>query len=303
MKNFSHISVLLQETIYGLNIKKGGLYVDGTLGGAGHSMQIIKQGGRIIGIDRDDAALDAAREKIEGIFVKDNFNNIKNIIKKLDIDYIDGAILDLGVSSYQLDTPERGFSYRYDSPLDMRMNLSDKLTAESVINTYSQGELERILFQYGEERYAKQIVRKIIDNRQQKPIKTTFELVDIIKSAVPAKVRALKHPAKKTFQAIRIEVNDELSGLSSALENFCDVLSTDGRLAVITFHSLEDRIVKTTFLKLAKGCTCPPDFPICICSKKQTADIITKKPIIPTKQELEINPRSASSKLRILRKR
>jgi len=304
--DFSHIPVLLSECINALNIKKGGLYVDGTLGGAGHSTHIVKKGGSLIGIDRDVIAIKAAGEKLSGYdttLVNDNYNNITNILKTLQIDGIDGALLDLGVSSYQLDTPERGFSYRFDAPLDMRMDTNSKLTAKDIINNYSQGEIERILFEYGEESYTKAIVRKIIERREIKQIETTFELVDIIKSSMPPKVRwEGKHPAKRTFQAIRIAVNDELSTLGSTMNDFCTALKSGGRLAVITFHSLEDRIVKNAFVRLANGCTCPRDFPICVCGNKPKAKILTKKPILPTQEEQKNNSRAASAKLRVLEK-
>jgi len=305
-EGFSHIPVMLSECINGLKIKKDGLYVDGTLGGAGHSSSIVQNGGQLIGIDRDEAAIKAASERLSDFnvtLIHDNYNNILNILKELHTSCIDGALLDLGVSSYQLDTPERGFSYRFEAPLDMRMNKNDSLTAKKIINEYSQQELERILFDYGEESYAKSIVRKIIEKRSEKQIETTFELVDIIKSSMPPKVRwEGKHPAKKTFQAIRIAVNDELSGLFKTVEDFCSVLGSGGRLVIITFHSLEDRIVKNAFVKLANGCVCPKDFPICVCGNTPKAKIITKKPILASEDELKINPRSSSAKVRILEK-
>jgi len=304
--DFSHIPVLLGECINALNIKNGGLYVDGTLGGAGHSTHIVKNSGRLIGIDRDTTAIKAAGEKLSGYdvtLVNDNYNNITNILKTLQIDGIDGALLDLGVSSHQLDTPERGFSYRFDAPLDMRMDTNAKLTAKDIINNYTQGEIERILFEYGEESYTKSIVRKIMERRETKTIETTFELVDIIKSAIPPKVRwEGKHPAKRTFQAIRIAVNDELSSLGNTMNDFCSALKSGGRLAVITFHSLEDRIVKNAFVRLANGCTCPKDFPICVCGNKPQAKILTRKPILPTDDEQKNNSRAASAKLRVLEK-
>lgn len=302
---FSHIPVLLNEVIEGLNIKKDGLYVDGTLGGAGHSKHIVEQGGNLIGIDRDEAAIRAASERISGnvILVNDNYNNIKAILRNLSIEKIDGALLDLGVSSYQFDTPERGFSYRFDAPLDMRMDAKSEITAKKIVNEYDISNIERILFEYGEESYARSIARKIGERREIKEIETTFELVEIIKSAMPPKVRwEGKHPAKRTFQAIRIAVNDELSQLGNTIENFCEALKSGGRLVIITFHSLEDRIVKNTFSSLANSCVCPKDFPVCACGKKPKVKIVTRKPITASDKELEINKRSASAKLRIIEK-
>lgn len=304
-KEFSHIPVMLNEVIVGLNIKKGCIYVDGTLGGAGHSTHIVGKGGALIGIDRDEAAIKAASQRLVGdvTLVNDNFNNITAILKTLMIDKIDGALLDLGVSSYQLDTPERGFSYRFDAPLDMRMDSKSGLSAKRLINEYDVFKIERILFEYGEEPYSKSIARKIGERRAVKQIETTFELVEIIKSAMPPKVRwEGKHPAKRSFQAIRIAVNDELSQLKATIGKFCEALQVGGRFAVITFHSLEDRIVKTAFTSLANGCTCPKDFPICVCNNKPMVKLITKKPILATKEELDLNPRSASAKLRIIEK-
>ena len=305
-KEFSHIPVMLNECLDALNIKNGGLYVDGTLGGCGHSLEIAKRGGHIIGIDRDSTAIEVARERMkdyDAALVNNNYDNIKEILSELDVDKIDGALLDLGVSSYQLDTPERGFSYRYDAPLDMRMDKNASLSAYDVVNKYSQSELERVLFDYGEERFSRNIVRKIIETRQTKPIETTFELVDIIKNAMPAKaLREGKHPAKRTFQAIRIEVNSELIHLDKTVGDFCDVLNSGGRMAVITFHSLEDRIIKTAFNRLASGCTCPKDFPVCICGNKPKVRVLTRKPILPSDDELKQNPRSASAKLRVIEK-
>lgn len=306
MTEFSHVPVMLDECISSLNIKSGGVYVDGTLGGAGHSVHIAKRGVRLIGIDRDINAVTAAKERLDGFdvtFVRDNFNNIKNILNDLNISRIDGVLLDLGVSSHQLDTPERGFSYRYDAPLDMRMNTDDSVTASEIVNTYSEAELEKILFEYGEERYTKSIVRKIIKMRQDRPIKTTFELRDIVRSSIPQKsLNGEKHPEKRTFQAIRIAVNNELLGLSDAIEDFVDVLNPNGRIAIITFHSLEDRIVKNTFSNLAKGCICPKEFPVCVCNHKPEIKIITKKPILPSNDELSKNTRSKSAKLRVAEK-
>ncbi len=301
---FHHIPVMLNECIDGLDIKKDGIYVDGTLGGCGHSKHIVKNGGKVIGIDRDMTAIkNAANILPEAITVHDNYSNIKNILNNLNIDSIDGALLDLGVSSYQLDTPERGFSYRYDAPLDMRMDTSKGVTAYDVVNEYSKEELESIFFRYGEEQYSRSIAARIDERRRFSPIKTTLELADIIKYAIPPKARRDKHPAKKVFQAIRIEVNGELEVLGQTVEDFCEVLKPGGRLAIITFHSLEDRAIKNTFNKLAKGCVCPPDFPICVCGNKPKAELLSRKPVLPSKEELEINPRSASAKLRILIKK
>ena len=303
---FSHIPVMLNECLEALSIKKDGVYVDGTLGGCGHSMEIAKRGGRIIGIDRDITAINVAKERMKEYdvtLVNDNYDNIKEILSKLEIENIDGALLDLGVSSYQLDTPERGFSYRFDAPLDMRMDATASLSAYNVVNEYSSAELERVLFDYGEEKFTRSIVRKIVEARETKPIETTFELVDIIKSAMPAKsLREGKHPAKRTFQAIRIEVNSELINLEKTVNDFCDALNKGGRMAVITFHSLEDRIIKTAFNNLAKGCTCPKDFPVCVCGNKPKVKVLTKKPVLPSEEELGQNPRSASAKLRVIEK-
>lgn len=298
---FHHIPVMLNECIEGLNIYNEGIYVDGTLGGCGHSKYIVKNGGKVIGIDRDMTALDNAKNILPEITtVHDNYSNIKNILNILNVEKIDGALLDLGVSSYQLDTPERGFSYRFDAPLDMRMDTSKGITAYDVVNTYSKEQLEKIFFTYGEEQYSRAIVAKIEERRKFAPIKTTLELAELIKYAVPPKARRDKHPAKKVFQAIRIEVNGELDVLEQTVEDFCDVLKPGGRLCIITFHSLEDRVIKNAFNKLAKGCVCPPDFPVCVCGKTPKAEILTRKPILPSQEELDKNPRSASAKLRIL---
>ncbi|MEE1042869.1 MAG: 16S rRNA (cytosine(1402)-N(4))-methyltransferase RsmH [Clostridia bacterium] len=306
MTEFAHIPVMLNECIDALDIKPDGIYIDGTLGGAGHSKHIAPKCKRLIGIDRDITAIDAAKARLEGFdvtFVNDNYNNINNIMEKLDVDKIDGVLLDLGVSSYQLDTPERGFSYRYDAPLDMRMNVNDSISAYDIVNTYGQKELEKILFEYGEEKFTRPIVRKIIEQRQQMPIKTTFELAELVKSCIPFKTRKdEKHPEKRVFQAIRIAVNDELSGLGQTVKDFCSYLKPGGRMAIITFHSLEDRIVKTAFNSLAQGCICPKEFPVCVCNNKPKAKVLTKKPILPTNEELLINSRSASAKLRVLEK-
>lgn len=310
MSEFHHISVLLEECLDGLNIKPDGIYVDGTLGGAGHSSQIAKRltTGRLIGIDRDPVALKAAGERLAPYgdrvtLVHSNFCEIKEILETLQIPGVDGILLDLGVSSPQLDDGARGFSYMVDAPLDMRMNNQDALTAEIVVNTWSQEELRRILYTYGEERYAPQIASAICRRREDKPIKTTLELVDIIRSAMPpAALREKQHPAKRSFQAIRIAVNNELGSVEKVMEDAIGLLNPGGRMAVITFHSLEDRIVKTAMAEAAKGCTCPPQFPVCVCGKTPLVKQITRKPIVATEEELEINPRSRSAKLRVCEK-
>ena len=305
---FNHISVLLNETIESLNIKEDGIYLDGTAGGAGHSLEIAKRltSGKLIALDQDPDAVKIATERLKGYnatVIQSNFCDMDSVLVSLNIDKVDGILLDLGVSSYQLDTPERGFSYRYDAPLDMRMNVNDPVSAYDIVNTYGQKELEKIIFEYGEEKFTRPIVRKIIETRQQKPIETTFELAELVKSCIPFKTRKTeKHPEKRVFQAIRIAVNDELSGLSQTIKDFCGYLKPGGRMAIITFHSLEDRIVKTTFASLAQGCICPKEFPVCVCNNKPKAKIITRKPILPTKEELLINSRSASAKLRVLEK-
>lgn len=309
--DFHHISVLLEECIKGLNINPSGIYVDGTMGGAGHSKAIcqhLNDKGRFIGIDRDIDAIKASEIKLKSVFdnvdlVHDNFSNIKNILNNLGISSINGMLLDLGVSSYQLDTTDRGFSYMHNADLDMRMDRNQSLTAKEVVNQYSKEKLEEIIKDYGEERWAKRIVEFIINERKNSPINTTYELVDIIKKAIPQGARKDgPHPAKRTFQAIRIEVNGELKILEQAIRDIVDVLTTKGRLCIITFHSLEDRIVKKTFKSLEKACTCPPDFPICVCGNESKAKVITRKPILPSSEEIEENPRSRSAKLRILEK-
>ena len=310
MSEFHHISVLLQECIDGLNIKPDGIYVDGTLGGAGHSSQIAARltSGRLIGIDRDPIALKAAGERLEKFgdrvtLVHSNFCEIASVLDDLGIDKVDGILLDLGVSSPQLDDGSRGFSYMVDAPLDMRMNNGDIMTAETIVNTWSYEELRRILYDYGEERYAPQIANAICRRREEKPIKTTLELVDVIRSAMPAAaLREKQHPAKRSFQAIRIAVNDELGAVRKVMEAAIPRLNPGGRLAIITFHSLEDRIVKNGMADAAKGCTCPPNFPVCVCGKKPQAKIITRKPIVASEEELEMNPRSRSAKLRVCEK-
>ena len=306
MTEFSHIPVMLNECIEALNIKNSGIYVDGTLGGAGHSVHIAEKCGRLVGIDRDAEAIAAAGKRLEGrnvTLLNDNYNNIDTILDSLGIEKIDGALLDLGVSSYQLDNPERGFSYRYDAPLDMRMNKDDRVSAYNVVNEYEIRELEKIFFEYGEERFAKAIARRIAEKREKKPIETTFELAEIVKSSIPFKTRKdEKHPEKRVFQAVRIAVNDELSQLGNTIKSFCERLNPGGRIAVITFHSLEDRIVKTAFADLARGCICPKEFPVCVCNNKPKIKIINKKPILPTAEELASNSRSASAKLRVAEK-
>ena len=310
MKEFHHISVLLEECLEGLAIKSDGIYIDGTLGGAGHSSQIVKrlETGRLIGIDRDPVALKAAGARLEPYkdrvtLVHSNFSEMAQAVKNLGLPGVDGILLDLGVSSPQLDDGERGFSYMADAPLDMRMNNEDPLSAYTVVNTWPQDELKRILFDYGEERYAPRIAAAICRRREEAPIKTTLELVDIIRSAMPAQaLREKQHPAKRSFQAIRIAVNDELGSVEKAMKEVIPLLNPGGRLAVITFHSLEDRIVKNAMAEAAKGCTCPPNFPVCVCGKKPQVKLITRKPIVASDEELEVNPRSRSAKLRVCEK-
>lgn len=302
-----HISVLLNECIEGLNIRPDGTYVDGTLGRAGHSLEITKRltTGRLIAVDRDETAIEEAGERLKEYrdritFVHSNFRYIDEILDDLSIGKVDGMLFDLGVSSPQLEDSERGFSYMSDGPLDMRMDRSSPLTAADVVNGWSAEDLRKILFEYGEERYAPRIAAQIVKERRQKKIETTFELVDIIKKAMPAAaLREKQHPAKRSFQAIRIAVNDELKSISDMLSSAMDRLNPGGRIAVISFHSLEDRIVKAAIAAKEKGCICPPDFPVCTCGFVQTMKSVTRKPITPTKEELEINPRSRSAKLRI----
>lgn len=307
--NFTHITVLLNETVDALEVKPDGVYVDCTLGGAGHTSLILSrlgENGRVIGIDRDDDALNNAKEKVKDgrlITVKDNFENIASVVSSLGLETVDGILMDLGVSSHQLDVAERGFSYMQDAPLDMRMDRSAALNAYEVVNSYSEKELFRILRDYGEERFASSIAKKISESRQTAPINTTLELSEIVSSAIPAKYRRDGgHPAKRTFQAIRIEVNGELSCIPKAINDGVDILSPGGRMAIISFHSLEDRIVKNGFKDLENPCTCPSDFPVCVCGKKQKVKVITKKPILPTENELENNSRSHSAKLRVCEK-
>jgi 16S rRNA (cytosine1402-N4)-methyltransferase len=310
MSEFHHVSVLLEECIDGLNIKPDGIYVDGTLGGAGHSSRIAAKltTGRLIGIDRDPVALKAAGERLAPYadrvtLVHSNFCEIKQVLADLEIPGVDGILLDLGVSSPQLDDAQRGFSYMADAPLDMRMNSQDSLSAYTVVNTWPQEELKRILYNYGEERYAPQIAAAICRKREVKPIETTLELVDIIRSAMPpAALREKQHPAKRSFQAIRIAVNDELGSVEKVMRDAVDCLNPGGRLTIITFHSLEDRIVKTGMADAAKGCTCPPNFPVCVCGNKPKVKLVTRKPIVSGEEELEMNPRARSAKLRVCEK-
>ncbi len=308
---FKHISVLLEESIEFLSIKEIGIYVDGTLGGGGHSLQILShmgKDGKLIGIDRDKEALSAAKQRLKDyedqvIFHKGNYCEIKSVLEKYGFDKIDGAVLDLGVSSYQLDNGERGFSYNHDARLDMRMDREQEFSAYDVVNTYDRFALAKVFSDYGEEKFAMQIANKIDDYRKNKPVETTFELAELIKEGIPAAARREGgHPAKRVFQAIRIEVNSELSLLKKAVEDFFDVLKPGGRLAIITFHSLEDRIVKTCFRDFSTGCTCPPNFPICVCNKKPRGKIVNKKPVVAGNEELEFNPRSSCAKLRVIEK-
>lgn len=311
MSEFHHVSVLLDECIEGLNIKPDGIYVDGTLGGAGHSYHIAEKltTGRLIGIDRDPVALKAAGERLSPFadrvtLVHSNFCRMGQVLQELGISGVDGILLDLGVSSPQLDDGSRGFSYMTDAPLDMRMDNGDALSADTVVNTWSYEELKRILYDYGEERYAPAIAAAIVRKREISPIRTTLELVDVIRSAMPpAALREKQHPAKRTFQAIRIAVNDELNSVSKAMDAAIPCLNPGGRLAVITFHSLEDRIVKNAMAAAAKGCICPPEFPVCVCGRKPQVAVLTRKPIVSGEEELERNPRARSAKLRICEKR
>ena len=305
---FAHIPVLLDEVIEGLNVKADGIYVDGTVGGAGHSVEIVKRltSGRLIAIDRDEDALMAAGQRLapykdKVTFVHDDYKNMTRDLDTLGVDKVDGILLDLGVSSYQLDNAERGFSYTKDAPLDMRMDRSQYLTAFNVVNEYSVSELTKILWDYGEERLARRIAENIAEAREKKTISTTLELAKIVEMSYPAKTRwKFGNPAKRTFQAIRIEVNGELTALKEAVTEMARRLKNGGRMAVITFHSLEDRIVKTAFKELSLACTCPPDFPVCVCGKVQEVELVNKKPITATDKELEVNSRAESAKLRIV---
>lgn len=306
---FNHYSVMLEETIENLNIKPDGIYVDGTLGGGGHAFQVCKRlkGGHFYGIDQDDAAITAAGERLSVYgdmvtVIRNNYCNAKAALHELGVDKVDGIVLDLGVSSYQLDTEERGFSYRFDADLDMRMDRRQTLTAKDIVNQYSETELFHIIRDYGEDNFAKNIAKHIVKARQIKEIQTTGELNEIIKAAIPAKMRQNGHPSKKTFQAIRIECNRELEVLRDALDDLIELLNPGGRLCIITFHSLEDRIVKTAFKNKENPCTCPPEFPVCVCGKKPAGRVISKKPILPSAEELEANSRSKSAKLRVFEK-
>ena len=303
---FKHIPVLLQECIDGLNIKENGIYVDGTLGGAGHSGKIVEklsESGNLIGIDRDTEALKSASEKLKDFknvkYVHGNHDDIKNILEELQIEEVDGILLDLGVSSYQLDEASRGFSYMQDAPLDMRMDKTSKLTAEYVVNNYDEEKLAKIIYEYSEEKFSRNIARRICEYRKNKRIETTKELTEIIEQAIPGFAKKEGHPAKRTFQAIRIEVNDEIKPLYNTVKNCIEVLKPGGRLCIITFHSLEDRAVKEAYIEAEGKCTCPGDLPYCVCGYKSLGKIITRKPILPTKEEMEQNSRSKSAKLRI----
>lgn len=307
---FNHVSVLLKETIEGLNIKPDGIYADGTLGGAGHSYQIASKLnglGRLIGFDQDEDAIKASTERLKEFknvtIVRSNYRNMKEELNNRGINKVDGILLDLGVSSYQLDTVSRGFSYKEEAPLDMRMDNRNEVTARDIVNNYSQGDLFRIIRDYGEDKFAANIAKHIVMNREIKPIETTTELAEIVKAAIPMKFRKQGgHPAKQTFQAIRIELNSELSVLKESLMDMIDLLNPNGRICIITFHSLEDRIVKNIFKEAEDPCTCPKNFPTCVCGKKSKGKVITRKPILPSEEELKLNSRSKSAKLRIFEK-
>ena len=305
---FKHKSVLLEETIRNLKVKPDGIYVDGTLGGGGHAYEVCRQlsaKGSLIGIDQDEAAIEAAGERLQEFgdivtIIRSNYCNMKKELQKIGISSVDGIVLDLGVSSYQLDNAERGFTYREDVPLDMRMDRRGSRTAKDIVNTYTENELYRVLRDYGEEKFAKKIARNICTARMDKPIETTGELIELIKQSIPMKMRAVGgHPAKKTFQAIRIELNQELEVLRNSLDDMIELLNDGGRICIITFHSLEDRIVKTNFKRNENPCTCPPDFPVCVCGKKPMGKVITRKPILPYEEEIAVNKRSKSAKLRV----
>ena len=305
---FNHTPVLLNECLEGLNIKPDGIYVDGTMGGAGHSSRIVEKlkGGKLIGIDKDDTALAVCKERLKDfsnvVFVKSDFKNFKNVVEDLNISGVDGILLDLGVSSHQIDTPERGFSYRFDGELDMRMDKTQSLTAYDVVNSYSEAELARIIYLYGEENFSRSIARKIVEVRRANPIKTTMQLKEIVESAIPKKFHGAGSPCKKTFQAIRIEVNSELDGLDTVIYDMVEKLNPGGRLAIITFHSLEDRIVKNVFKELSTNCICDKSIPVCVCNHKASVSLVNRKPIVATNTELESNKRSSSAKLRVVEK-
>lgn len=306
---FNHYSVLLNETIENLNIKPDGIYVDGTLGGGGHAYQVasrLSEKGRLIGIDQDADAIAAAGERLKEFgdkitIIRSNYANMKEELHRIGVEKVDGIVLDLGVSSFQLDTPERGFTYRDENaPLDMRMDDRQSLTAKDIVNGYSEMKLYRIIRDYGEDKFAKNIAKHIVQERAKKPIKTTGELTEIIRASIPMKVQVTGgHPAKRTFQAIRIELNKELEVLQNNLDDMIDLLNPGGRICIITFHSLEDRIVKTNFKRNENPCTCPSDFPVCVCGKKSKGKVVTRKPILPSEEELEVNSRSKSAKLRV----
>lgn len=308
---FKHYSVLLEETIENLNIKADGIYADGTLGGGGHALEVVKrlsEGGKFFGIDQDDAAIEATGERLleysdRVTLIRSNYCNMETALAEHGVQKVDGIVLDLGVSSYQLDTEERGFSYRFDTALDMRMDRRQTLTARDIVNGYPEMELYRIIRDYGEDQFAKNIAKHIAQARSEKPIETTGELNEIIRAAIPAKMRQNGHPSKKTFQAIRIACNRELDVLRDSLDMMIELLNPGGRLCIITFHSLEDRIVKSAFKKQENPCTCPPEFPVCVCGKKPQGKVITKKPILPSKEELAENSRSKSAKLRVFEKK
>lgn len=307
--DFSHYSVLLAETVRELKVNPDGIYVDGTLGGGGHALEVCRRlaAGHLYGIDQDDNAIAAARRRLAPYndrvtIIRDNYRNMKAVLREEGVRGADGILLDLGVSSHQFDSQERGFSYRFDAPLDMRMDRRQELTAAEIVNGYSESELYRIIRDYGEERFAKNIARNIVRRRASKPVKTTFELNEIIRESVPAKMRREGHPSRQTFQALRIECNGELEALESSLDDFIEILNPGGRLCVITFHSLEDRIVKNAFRRNEAPCTCPPEFPVCVCGKVSRGTVVTKKPIVPGEKELEENGRSRSAKLRVFEK-
>lgn len=306
-KEFRHTSVLLEETIEALNVKPDGVYLDGTLGGGGHACEACRRlndQGRFYGIDQDEAAVEAAGKRLEEFgsrvtIIRDNYCNAREALREKGVECVDGIVLDLGVSSYQLDTAERGFTYKYDAPLDMRMDQRQRMTARDIVNDYDEQSLYRIIRDYGEDQFARNIAKHIVQARMEKPVETTFELNEIIKAAIPARMRAVGgHPSKRTFQAIRIECNHELDVLRDTLQDFIDMLNPQGRLCIITFHSLEDRIVKSFFREMENPCTCPPEFPVCICGKTPYGKVISRKPILPTQEEMEENPRSKSAKLR-----